>query len=86
MCKVENKTVHLLGNESTHLTMYILFKFFTQGMYLPQCEFSGQKEGRKEGEEEGDSDNIFRILLADQKKKIEVGNLMGKTKCRGRER
>ena len=45
--------------ESTHLTMYILLKFFTQGMYLPQCEFSGQKEGRKEGEEEGDSDNIF---------------------------
>ena len=43
--------------------MYILFTVFTQGMYLPQCEFSGQKEGRKEGrkegKEEGDSGNIF---------------------------
>ena len=28
--------------------MYILFIVFTQGMYLPQCEFSEKKEGRKE--------------------------------------
>ena len=43
--------------------MYILFIVFTQGMYLPQCEFSEKKEGRKEGRKERrketDSDNIF---------------------------
>ena len=66
--------------------MYILFTVFTQGMYLPQCEFSGQKEGRKEGKEEGDSGNIFlEFHQLIKEKKIEVGNLMGKTKYRGRE-
>lgn len=33
--------------------MCILFIVFTQGMYLPQCEFNEKKEGRKEGMKEG---------------------------------
>lgn len=50
-------------------------------MYLPQCEFSGQKEGRKEGEEEGDSDNIFlEFYQLIKKKKNRSRKLDGKDK------
>ena len=62
--------------------MYILFTVFTQGMYLPQCEFSGQKEGRKEGRKGGRRQwqYLFRISLADQGKKNRSRKLDGKDK------